>query len=177
MDIFEEQIIKRNYKALDILYFLAVIFLALIIFTGALLFLTFLLPFITVGVGYGAWWLIISRHVEFEYAVTNGHIDIDQITAKRRRARIVSVAGRKIESLQPYNKADMAGRQFDRKVMAMSDTFSENLWCFTYRSKKNGHTLVVFEPEQRILDALITDLSHTVQREVKKHLKPTAEEQ
>lgn len=177
LDIFEEQIVRRRYKAFDIFFILLVIFLGLMIITGALLFLFFLLPFVVIGVGYGAWWLITSRYVEFEYMVTNGDIDIDQITAKRRRNRLVSVAGRKIESLQPYNKAEMAGRKFDRKVMAISDTFSDNLWCFTYRSKKNGHTLVVFEPEQRILDALLAGLSPMVQREARKYIKSPTEDQ
>ena len=39
----------------------------------------------------------------------------------------------------------------------------EGLWCFTYHSKKNGHTFVVFRPDQRVLCALYEGLPKLVQ--------------
>ena len=61
--------------------------------------------------------------------------------------------------------------EFDRRVMAATSETAEGVWCFTYRSKKNGHTLVLFQPEQRVLETLRTGLSATLQRELDKKLQ------
>lgn len=171
MDTFVEQIVKKQKGAKEFAIILSVItvsiigglFLLLIAvsFIGALAFL------LVVGMGYGIWWLLTSLNVEYEYSVTNGDIDIDQITARRKRKRLVSVTGDKIESLQPYT-AEFVQRSFDRRVIVAPSMNVDNLWCFTYHSKKSGHTLVVFQPENRVLEALKRGLSALVLRETNK---------
>ena len=169
MDTFVEQIVakKKGGKEYGIIF---LVILAALVLTAALFLLFPPLMVLVVGIGYGAWWLITSQNVEYEYSVTNGDIDIDQIIARRKRKRIVSVVGNKLEVLEPYNAAAYASRPFDRKVMAAPSEQDEGLWCFTYRSKKSGHTLVVFQPERRVLDALIVGLPAYVQRETNKKL-------
>ena len=172
MDAFVEQIVskKKGGKEIGIIVG-SLVLLAALLFAGYL----FLIPYIrqfflllAAAAIYGEWWLITEQNVEYEYSVTNGDIDIDQITARRRRKRIVSVPGAKIESLEPYRREAYAERSFDRRVMAAPSIAAEGLWCFTYRSKKNGHTLVVFQPEQRVIETLRTGLNVTVQRELDK---------
>ena len=41
----------------------------------------------------------------------------------------------------------------------------EGLWTFTYRSKRNGYTLVVFQPDNRVLWELRGGLTKLVQRD------------
>ena len=166
MDTFVEQIVakKKGGKEYGIIF---LVILAALVLTAALFLLFPPLMVLVVGIGYGAWWLITSQNVEYEYSVTNGDIDIDQIIAQRKRKRIVSVSGSKIESLVPYNAAEYANRHFDRTVMAAPATEAAT-WCFTYHSKKNGHTLVVLSPEERVLNALKSGLTKLVELEMKR---------
>lgn len=166
MDTFVEQIVAKKKGGREYGIIILVILAALILTAALLLFVPFLL-ILVIGIGYGAWWLITSQNIEYEYSVTNGDIDIDQIIAQRKRKRIVSVSGVKIEMMAPYNQAEFAGRQFDRRVIAAPSEETAT-WCFSYHSKKNGHTLVVFEPEKRVLTALQEGLPKLVQLEMKK---------
>lgn len=162
MDSFFEQIIKKRKTAADWLLMALIILLALALLFVVFLFLPEVFFLAAVGVGYGAWWLITNQNVEYEYCVTNGDIDVDQITARRKRKRLVSVAGRKIESLMPFDPTAPLSK-YDRRVMAASSLKAEGLWCFTYHSKKNGHTFVVFKPDRRVLSAFYAGLPKLVQ--------------
>ena len=162
MDSFFEQIIKKKKTAADWLLSVLIVLLALAALVAAFLFAGSLFFILAVGIGYGTWWLVTNMNVEYEYCVTNGDIDVDQITARRKRKRLVSVGGRKIESLQPYDPSAPLGK-FDRRVMAASSLKAEGLWCFSYHSKKNGHTFVVFQPDMRVLPALYAGVPKLVQ--------------
>lgn len=172
LDTFVEQIVvkRKSIKDFAIIFFsiIAAFIIAAIIFLIALPFLGMIAFLLLAGMGYGLWWLLTSLNIEYEYSVTNGDIDIDQITAKRKRKRIVSVSGAKIESLEPFNQQEYVAKRFDRRVIAAPSLEDPDLWCFSYRSKKNGHTLVVFQPEQRVLEALKLGLSALVLRETNK---------
>ena len=169
MDTFVEQIVAKKKGGKEWAIIIGVIVGFLVVSFLLFWFLYMIALLLIMGAGYGAWWLITSQNIEFEYSVTNGDIDIDQITARRKRRRIVSVTGAKIESLQPFDDS-FASRPFDRQVMAAPSLAEEGLWCFTYHSKKNGNTLVVFQPEQRVLDALIAGLPRLVQLDVNRKL-------
>ena len=165
MDSFCEQIVKKSKGVKEWAIIIGTILLALALAFLAVLFgqyISGLLIFILVGIGYGTWWLITNQSVEYEYCVTNGDIDVDKITARRKRKRLVSVAGRKIESLLPYDPTAPLGK-YQRTVMVAPTLNTDGLWCFTYHSKKNGHTFVVFRPDQRVLCALYDGLPKLVQ--------------
>lgn len=163
MDSFCEQIVKKKKGAKE----WAVILLTLVVGLGLVLAsLRFAEIFIivAVGVGYGAWWLISAQSSEFEYCVTNGSIDVDRIIARRKRVRMVSVSGHKLETLRPLDPSDL-NKKYDRRVMVAPSMQEEGLWTFTYRSKRNGYTLVVFQPDQRVLWELRGGLTKLVQRD------------
>lgn len=175
MDIFVEQIVAKKKSAKDFLIivasiigFIIIAFLIIVIGPNFIGPIALLLVF---GLGYGLWWLLTGLNIEYEYSVTNGDIDIDQIIARRKRKRVVSVSGKKIESLEPYSQQEYMSRKFDRQVIAAPSVSEPGLWCFTYRSKKNGHTLVVFQPEKRVLEALKSGLSALVLRETNKKIQ------
>ena len=174
MDTFVEQIVLKKKGSREISLIASVIMGAFLIIA---LLVLFLLPYIggllllvILGMGYGIWWVITSQNIEFEYSITNGDIDIDQIIAQRKRKRIVSVSGAKIESFSPYNAAEYTGRKFDRTVFAASSPTADDLWCFTYHSKKSGNTLVLFQPEERVLNALKPALPRLVQLDLNKKM-------
>lgn len=105
MDTFIEQIVKKKKTPTEWFIIVGTVLLALVLVLAVWLFAAPLVMFALAGAGFGAWWLITNQNNEFEYCVTNGDIDIDQIIAKRKRKRLVSVAGRKVESLLPYDPA------------------------------------------------------------------------
>lgn len=161
MDSFFEQIVKKKKTAASWAIILSVILLAVAVVAFSWLFNV--LPIIaTVGVIYGAWWLITTQNVEYEYCVTNGDIDVDKIIARRKRVRLVSVAGRKIRALAPYDPQKPLGK-FQRTVLVAPSANEEGLWYFTYHSKKNGDTLVVFQPDERVLGAFYDGLPKLIQ--------------
>ena len=166
MDVFVEQIVARKKTAADIVAMVAVLVGFLVVAAATWLFFPFIgmiAPILLFGAGYGAWWLITARNIEFEYCVTNGDVDIDQIVARRKRKRIVSVSSKKIEAAGRYDAARFAGRSIDRLVMAATSPQAEELYYFSYHSKKRGHTVVVFEPNERVRTAFREGLPRLVQ--------------
>ena len=166
MDTFVEQIVAKKKSGKEIAAIVLVaVGLVLIVGLTVLFFplVGMFAPILLFGAGYGAWWLITAQNIEFEYCVTNGDIDIDQIVARRKRKRIVSVSSKKIEAAGRYSPALFTGRQVDRLVMAVTSPDAENLYYFTYHSKKRGHTVVVFEPNERVKAAFREFLPRLIQ--------------
>lgn len=173
MDTFFEQIVRKKKSAAQWLLIVGVLVLALILLVLVLQLrsVTLLVPLLVCGIGFGAWWLITEQNREVEYSVTNGDIDIDEIIARRRRRRIVSVTGRKIEMLLPYEPGKVNEHGFQRVVTAAPSRRETGLWYFTYHSKKNGHTLVIFQPQPRVLKALYAGLPKLVQMDTDRALR------
>ncbi len=100
MDIFCEYIVKHKNTAVDLLiptggYIAATILTFIIMLFSQYLFgLGFLL---IAAVWYGAFILMRSRYVEYEYILTNNEMDIDKIMAKKRRKRVITVNFKHIE--------------------------------------------------------------------------------
>lgn len=173
MDTFFEQIVKKKKSVAEwgvlVGTLLAAILVIFAILNMPILMKIPILPtLLIVGVGYGGWWLMTSQNIEFEYCVTNGDIDIDLIIAKRKRKRIVSVGGRKVQTLTPYEPAAINEKAFQRVVVAAPSKKESGLWCFTYHSKKNGDTLVIFQPESRVLRAFFDGLQGPVKTETRR---------
>lgn len=168
MDTFIEQIVAKRKGGKEIgIILLTVIFGTVFLFALTMLMMTqtllvSLIPFVWIGVIAGAWWIITQQNVEFEYCITNGDIDIDVIISRRRRKRIVSVRGSKIEDAGKYRPEQWQNRKIDRFVMTASSLNAENLRYFTYHSKKRGYTVVVFEPNERVSDEFRKGLSGPV---------------
>ncbi len=170
MDTFFEQIVKKTKGAKEWAIILATVLGGLVLLLAAWIFVGQFFIIALAGVIYGAYLLITAQSIEYEYCVTNGDIDVDQIIARRKRRRLVSVAGRKIEALQPYDPAAPMGK-FQRYVMVAPDLKAEGLWYFTYNSKKNGHTFVVFQPDDRVLRAFYRGLPKLVQMDTERAAK------
>ena len=170
MDTFFEQIVKKNKGAKEWAIILGAVLGGMVLAVGAYFLVNAFFILALAGIIYGVWWLITNQNIEYEYCVTNGDIDVDQITARRKRRRLVSVPGRKIETLQPFTK-DTAVGKYQRYVMVAPSLQAEGLWYFTYNSKKNGHTFVVFQPDERVLRAFYRGLPKLVQLDTERAAK------
>ncbi len=166
METFVEQLVKKKKSTGQVLAIIGTVLLALVLLAVSLVLISIIGPIaalVIVGIFYGAWYLLTAQNIEYEYCVTNGDIDIDRIIAQRKRQRIVSVSGKKIESAGRYVPEKWAGRPMDRTVIAAPSDREDNLYYFTYHSKKRGHTLVVFQPDERVKDSLYEGLPKLVQ--------------
>ncbi|MBR7092160.1 MAG: hypothetical protein IKI50_03190 [Clostridia bacterium] len=171
MDSFVEQIVPRKNGARQWFVIVAVTLAAALLCAFLLL---FLLPYVgvvaivpVIALIALAWWIVSGQSTECEYCITNGDLDIDLIIARRKRRRMVSVHGVRVEKAAPYRPELFADR-YDRTVMAASSPEAPDVWAFTYRSKKNGYTLVLFEPNERVLDAFLRILPRSLQIEARR---------
>ncbi len=159
MDIFFEKLIARKKTIEDYMYIAGIFFSAIVAF--------FAVPYIPIanrlwlaayaGIIYGAYYLITSRNIEYEYIVTNSDFDIDMIIAKRKRKRIFSANCKDFERVDRLDVDKLVrfkseGRNF---IHAYGSLRSPDLFyaALNYNGLK---TVVIFEPDERILDAFKT---------------------
>ncbi len=161
-----EQIIYRKKTASQVALAVLLMALASVFIVFLFLFLRSFALVLMLPFGYLMWWLLSEMNIEYEYCITNGDIDIDRIVARRKRKRVVSVSLKKLDSAGRYDPNKWKGRQVDRTVFAASSERAEGLYCFSYRSKKNGYTLVVFEPNERVREAFFKALPRLLQLEM-----------
>ena len=114
------------------------------------------------GLCWGAIWLSGTQTVEYEYSVFEGELAIDKIVGKRRRTRVVQVAPAKIEQLTPVAAKGGETAKFDRVLVAAPGA-AEATWYVTYHSKKNGHTMVLFAPNEDVWQTLYDGQTRAVQ--------------
>ena len=151
MDIFIEKIVKRQKTSLDYFYMAGVVLLALVL-VSVVLMASAVVPFIEVfrflliaGVIYMTWRLVRRKNIEYEYAVTNGDLDIDIIYDQRSRKRVFSQNCREFEILAPYpgqtGLPDLAGRTLER-LEAVSSMEAADIYY-----------LIAVQDQKRMLDS------------------------
>jgi len=155
MELFVEKIVKRKKTGLDNLIITGEILACMILSVAAFALIPSFGMFIAVGLGYGTWYLVTMRSKEFEYAVTNGELDIDRIIARRRRKRIFSAHGKEFELVAPvkstYYTKDM--QNMKKKIDATSGKDAEGVWFITtHLGGESG--IVLFQPNANMIDAL-----------------------
>lgn len=167
-DVFIEYLVKRQntpkHIALKILIVLAAVLISLaaMLFSGALGALSIIGPLLVVGAIYGAYFLITSMSVEYEYSVTNGDLDIDQITAQRKRKRLVSINMKEVEAFGRYKSQEHQGKTYGTKLFCCDNPENPELWYCVTRLKQSGQTLVVFNANQKMLDGIKTFLPRPI---------------
>lgn len=167
--VFVEQIIVREKTAKQTAYAMLLMALTAILIAFSFVFLVPALAIILLLVlGFVMWRLLTEMNIEYEYSIFEGTIDIDRIVARRKRERVVSVSLQKAEVAGRYKPEEWRERGIDRVVMAAPSEKSEGLYCFSYRSKKRGHTLVVFQPNERTMEAFEKGLPRLLQRDLHK---------
>ncbi len=157
MDTFLEKIIVRKKDFKDNL-----IIAGIILGTIVLIFVILSIPFISqLGIGlflaagliYLAYRLITSRNVEYEYVVTNGDLDIDKIISQRKRKRVFSANCKEFEVVARVksNSFSQSVQSIKNRIDASSSVDSPDAY-FATLNYKGEKTLVIFEPDERMLN-------------------------
>ena len=158
-DTFVEQIIKKRLNGKDYMIMLGLSVAAALIVFLAFMFLTAYIGFpmfiiVACGIFYGYYKLVTMRNLEFEYSFTNGDLTVDKIINRQRRKRITSFDVKTVEEMGRYDAAKMQHRSFDKRLFVGSDESGKNCWYIACRGPKTGHMLLVFEPEEKVLEAI-----------------------
>jgi hypothetical protein len=153
MDIFVEQLVKKKHGTKDYLIIGAIVLGGLVLILAS-----FLIPAISflviVGVIFGAYYLISARNVEFEYSVTNGDITIDKIINRRNRKRVVSLDAHDIEDMGKFRPEIVRNKNGYKPYYVSQTDSGENSWYFCAHTSKYGNVLVVFDPNERVMEAI-----------------------
>ena len=156
MDTFFEQIIsvKKTGKAVAALigiWLAAFIICFFLFFTGFFGVLTFLL---IAGVIYGAFKLSCLLNIEYEYIVTNGTMDIDKITNKSSRKRVLSFELQTESRIEKYNPS-LLNSVNSKDVTITCNTGDEGVSLMVYSTEGKGTNYLVFAPDERLRSAVV----------------------
>lgn len=100
MDFHVEQLVTKKKTAIDWVKVFGICFLTAALWIVVIMFLLnfgLIAAALLVFIGWGAFRLIQTVSVEYEYELTNYYLDIDKIMGRARRKRIVSVDFHNIE--------------------------------------------------------------------------------
>lgn len=157
-DVFLEQIIKKKSTMKDN-------FIKALILLGAILVFLFAFRFvwipefgvgsfaflIAVGVLVFAWYVITGLNLEFEYIYTNGELDIDKISAKRKRKRMLTVKINSFETFGKYDHQKLKTEKFNKVFHACTQPLDESVYYAIFHGKEGQRCLLTISPNEKLL--------------------------
>ena len=162
MDLYTEQLYRKRKTPLE--YALqGLVFLGLFLGAAALIFFfnmvssfglgaAVMIDFIVIYFAYKyQWFQQFDR--EYEYLYFNGDIDIDRITAKATRKRLLSLKAANVTRFGVYRESVKTNAPVDKVLDVTSGFETKNQICFLITREKNyGSVLLIFEPKDEILN-------------------------
>ncbi len=161
-DVFIERMVKKKFEGVDALILVGImvgIILAGVVgFVVGFMLIRFpaLALLAVVGAVFGGYKLLCTRLLEYEYSLTNGFISVDKILNRQNRKRMVAFECDTCEDIGVYseNEERLKNRSFDARVFATQYSNRQGSWYMVVHSKKLGKTLVVFDPDEDLQEAI-----------------------
>ncbi|MFZ2539274.1 MAG: DUF6106 family protein [Oscillospiraceae bacterium] len=158
-DTFLEQIVKKRDSLKETIIKFLIMLAGALIFIISLAFLgnQFVGPFsLLIGAGgiYFAWYFASGLNLEFEYIYTNGEIDFDKISAKRKRKRIITV---RISSFDDFAKFDIQkykNQKYDVTINASASLDDPQTHYATFRNRDGKNCIIMFTPNEKLLETI-----------------------
>lgn len=155
MDTFFEQIISIRKSGKAIAGVIGIWLLAFILSAALLLFpilgsLNLLLIF---GILFGAFKLSTLFNVEYEYIITNGTLDIDKITNRSARKRILSLELPQVSRLEKFNPHMLTILNAKEVVIACNS--GDEAYLLVAEKEGKGSSYLVFAPDERLRSAIV----------------------
>ncbi len=168
MDSFAEHMVKKHPDSRDTGMRFGIIAGAIIlsVITVFLCFLTgiWLILIITIGIIYLAYYLFTNTNVEYEYAVTNGEMDVDKIIARRKRKSLISIDFRHCEAFGLYTE-DVPDME-NATLVLCSDNSGEGAYYADVNDDDLGQVRVVFTPDDKMIETIHTALPPQLKRKL-----------
>ena len=167
-DVFKEQIVKRQPSSKDTFKRIGLVLAVLVIAVFAFAAITPVAPFVILAACFGAWFLMSFLRVEYEYAFTDGELDIDIIYNRSRRKRLFSAKVNDFD-IMAHVEDKMRLSEFQSAVETLdysSGVVGNDTYAFliNYKGKR---TKIIIEPNAVMLKALATVLTRR-----RLHIKP-----
>ena len=183
-DIFVEELITCRGGVKTRLMQVGVILLAVILLIADLLFVPLVAPVTFVVICVVAFFVFRWLNTEYEYSFTNGDLDVDRISGRRWRRRMLEIGQKQIKVMAPYTQ-EYESEVVDYKVRGTMDfsasTRAAGRWFMivemgepipqvsrsqdphAIRRARNKYqqgdlVFVVFQPSKRLRDAMQTYL-------------------
>ena len=172
-DVFMERMVKRKMEGVDYLIVAGIVVGVLVVAMVGMVVGTLILGFpmlsllIAAGAVFGGYKLMTMRFLEYEYSLTNGFIAVDKIMNQATRKRMTSFECDTCEDIGVYNEneARLKTRSFDNRVFATEYSDHRGSWYMIVRSGKTGKTLVVFDPDEEMQEAIKKFIPRTLKFE------------
>ena len=152
MDTFFEQLVTIKKTGKTYLAYVGIALAALIVMAAAYLFLPTLFIVIAALCIYGAYKLYSMLNIEYEYIITNSTMDIDKITAKSSRKRILSFELTAVERIEKYR--DGLPQDLLENCIFVCNHKDENAYVLVIHPDGKPKQSVVVAPDERMRDAM-----------------------
>lgn len=104
--------------------------------------------------------------VEYEYTLVNGELTIDRILAKSSRKNMAEIDVKAFEKLGKYDKETVAKLGAGQTWDYSTDKSDEATMYAFFKDEKSGrNTVLLFTPNEKLLNAMKPSVSATVYRE------------
>lgn len=110
------------------------------------------------------WKKLKNMQLEYEYIITNDILDFDVIISQKKRSRLISLDIKTIEEIGTYNKNTVSEERFDEVFHVEKNEDGYENFYLTVSHPEHKRVLIVFTPDQRMLEALKKTLSPRLSR-------------
>lgn len=97
------------------------------------------------------------QNVEFEYIVTNGELDVDRISGKSKRRRILTVDSRSFEIFAPFckdNEREYSSDSIKKILDVSSSKHASGRWFALFSGKDGVRTLLILDYNEKVANAM-----------------------
>lgn len=155
MDKFYEQLVFKRPdnkdSALKFLLIFGTVLASLIAFYFAAQFIGLFSGLIIGGcIIYAGVFLSSFFNYEYEYALTNGELDIDKISGKKRRKHLATIELRYVTAFAAFTEETRANN--DLTLMMAHDGTGENIYFADFKHPEYGSTRLLFSPDEKMLE-------------------------
>lgn len=152
-DFYAEYLVSKRPSGGDTAKKVLIGLAALLLAAFFMLIIIFPLSILPAGlIIYGGYYLMTGIDTEYEYILTNGDLDIDKISGKRKRKRLITA---KIGEFTSFGKLSEAPEEPDGCTTVLAgDGTRENLYYADFRHQSAGNVRLIFSPSDKILEGV-----------------------
>ena len=168
MDSYFEHLIpvRKDGKTLALLILIWAVLLAFVAICVLLISKLGVFAFIlSVAAIVGGVWLTKQLNVEYEYIFTNGEVDVDLITSKSNRKRLITFNCKDIERIEKFS---VGLPMYEKEQYARKNIYcnvnEEDIYCISFKHR-TGRVCLVMQLNEKMREAMRPCLAKLVARE------------
>lgn len=172
MDCVCEQLVAKKRTGADALKAVALILATAVVSALCVLGFGFVSPILIFGIPGSialCVWLIKNINSEYEYIITNNHMDIDKIIGKSRRKRMITID---LSKAQDYTENEPPTSANRAKTTVHASSGNEDDVAYLYAEHADyGTVMLIFSPNEKIKKAIIQQVPGMLRTRLLSHVK------